>query len=97
MFTLSRRHFASGAALAALSLVAPTAFAAEVADTIYSGGPILTIDDAAPLVEAVAVKNGRIIAAGSAADVMKLKGENTKLVDLGGAPCCRASSTGMAT
>lgn len=84
MFTLSRRHFASGAALAALSLVAPTAFAAEVADTIYSGGPILTIDDAAPRVEAVAVKNGRIIAAGAASDVMKLKGDATQLRDLGG-------------
>lgn len=84
MFTLSRRHFASGAALAALALVAPSAFAAEVADTIYSGGPILTIDDANPRVEAVAVKNGRIIAAGAAADVMKLKGDATQMIDLGG-------------
>lgn len=66
MFTLSRRHFASGAALAALELVAPSAFAAGVADTTYSGGPILTIYDASPRVEAVAVKNGRIMLPGFA-------------------------------
>ena len=96
MLKITRRQLTLGAALAALVSVAPRAFAADVADIIYSGGPILTMDDAAPRAEAVAVKGGRIIAAGSAADVMKLKGENTKLVDLGGAPCCRASSTGMA-
>lgn len=84
MFTLSRRHFASGAALAALELVAPSAFAAGVADTIYSGGPILTIDDASPRVEAVAVKNGRIIASGAASDVMRLKGDATQMIDPGG-------------
>ena len=84
MLKLSRRHFTSGAAVSALVLLAPGAFAAEVADIIYSGGPIITIDDGNPRVEAVAVKGGRIIAAGASADVMKLKGDKTELVDLGG-------------
>ena len=38
-----------------------------LADKIYSGGPILTMDDANPRAEAVAVKAGRIVAVGSAA------------------------------
>ncbi len=54
----------------------------EIADTIYSGGPILTIDDANPRAEAVAVKGGRIIAVGKGSDVMSLRGETTDLFDL---------------
>ncbi|PZF76312.1 amidohydrolase [Aestuariivirga litoralis] len=84
MLKLSRRHFSAGSAVAVLALMAPAAFAAEVADVIYAGGPIHTMDDANPLVEAVAVKAGRIIAAGDAAEVMKLKGETTQTVDLAG-------------
>ena len=84
MLKLTRRQLTLGAAFGALVSVAPRAFAADPADIIYSGGTILTMDDAAPHAEAVAVKGGRIIAAGSVADVMKLKGDNTKLVDLGG-------------
>lgn len=84
MLKLSRRHFSAGTAIAVLALMAPAAFAAEVADVIYAGGPILTMDDANPLVEAVAVKSGRIIAAGEAAEVMKLKGGATQMVDLAG-------------
>jgi predicted amidohydrolase YtcJ len=84
MLKISRRHFTTGAATAALLLAAPRAFAAEEADVIYSGGTIITIDDNNPRVEAVAVKDGRIIAAGKAAEVMALKGGKTQLFDLGG-------------
>ena len=61
------------------------AFAAEdIADRIWSGGPILTMNDLAPRAEAVAEKDGEIIAVGSEAEVMKHKGEGTKLIDLKG-------------
>jgi predicted amidohydrolase YtcJ len=61
------------------------AFAAErVADRIWSGGPILTMNDLAPRAEAVAEKDGKIIAVGPADEVMKHKGEGTELVDLKG-------------
>lgn len=68
-------------------LVAGTARAqsAETADTIYSGGPILTMTDAAPRADAVAVKDGRILAVGALADVMKLKTDKTRMVNLKGA------------
>jgi predicted amidohydrolase YtcJ len=54
------------------------------ADTLYHGGPIITIDDAAPRAEAVAVKDGKILAVGTKEAVFKTKGADTKLVDLGG-------------
>ncbi|QOV91917.1 amidohydrolase [Humisphaera borealis] len=58
--------------------------AAVVADAIYTGGPIITMNDASPRVQAVAVKDGKIIAAGSLADVEKLKGAATAAIDLKG-------------
>jgi predicted amidohydrolase YtcJ len=54
------------------------------ADTIYSGGNIITINDAQPSAEAVAVKDGKILAVGNKAEVMKTAGENTRKIDLGG-------------
>jgi predicted amidohydrolase YtcJ len=56
----------------------------QTADTIYQNGSILTIDDARPKAEAVAVKDGKILAVGRKDDVLKTKGEATKLVDLTG-------------
>ena len=57
---------------------------ADTADRIWSGGPVITMNDAAMRAEAVAEKDGRIIAVGSKDDVLKLKGDSTKLIDLGG-------------
>jgi hypothetical protein len=71
-------------AVLALLVLPNLAMAQEIADTIYSGGPILTINDAAPTAEAVAVKDGRIIAVGALTDVERYKGDTTELVDLGG-------------
>jgi len=56
----------------------------QVADTIYHGGDVITIDDKNPTAEAVAIKGGKIVAVGKKADVLKLKGDNTKLIELGG-------------
>lgn len=66
--------------LAGLSLSA----LAQTADTIYHNGPILTIDDANPRAEAVAVKDGKILAVGKKDEVLKTKGDITKLIDLSG-------------
>jgi predicted amidohydrolase YtcJ len=56
----------------------------DIADTIYTGGPILTINDAQPTTEAVAVKDGRILAVGSLTDIMTYQGDGTDLFDLDG-------------
>lgn len=54
------------------------------ADTIYINGPIITINDAAPLAQAIAVRHGRIQAVGSKQDVLSQRGPQTRLVDLKG-------------
>jgi predicted amidohydrolase YtcJ len=54
------------------------------ADLILQGGKIYTLDDAQPIVEAVAVKDGKIVFAGSAQAVEEFKSEKTKIFDLKG-------------
>ena len=56
----------------------------QVADVIYSGGDIITINDSQPTVEALAIKDGKIIAVGAKVDALKHKGPATKMVDLRG-------------
>lgn len=58
--------------------------AQEVADRIWSGGPILTMNDAAMRADAVAEKGGKIIAVGPAASVMAHRGAGTQVIDLKG-------------
>jgi len=54
------------------------------ADIIFFGGDILTIDERQPSVEAVAVKDGRILFAGSQHQAFSYKDETTQSVDLQG-------------
>ena len=57
----------------------------DAAETIYTGGEIVTVNDKQPGAEALAVKGGKIVAVGTRADVEKAhKGANTVVVDLGG-------------
>lgn len=58
---------------------------ANRADTIYYGGPILTMNDDQPRAEAVAVKDGKIQAAGVRSTIeQQHKWRKTTMVDLGG-------------
>ncbi|WP_247743341.1 amidohydrolase [Shimia sp. R10_1] len=73
----------------ALALSLSTFFASPtqaqvIADTIYSDGTILTIDDASPRAEALATKDGRILAVGPLADLLAHQGESTRAYDLDG-------------
>ena len=70
--------------IALATLLLGSALAAETADKIYHNGTILTVNDALPTAEAVAVKNGKILAVGAKDEVLKSKGDATTLVDLGG-------------
>lgn len=63
----------------------PPVDAANSADTLYVNGAVVTLDDARPEAEALAVKAGRILAVGSRADLERdHKGAATRVVDLGG-------------
>ena len=68
-----------------LSLLLPVvASSAEPVDTIYHGGNIVTVDDKNPTAEALAVGRGKIIAVGTKAELLKRKGDSTRLIDLAG-------------
>jgi predicted amidohydrolase YtcJ len=54
------------------------------ADAIYHNGTVLTVNDEQPTAEAVAVREGKIVAVGAEADVLLLAGEQTRKIDLGG-------------
>ena len=58
---------------------------AIAADAIYVGGSIVTVNDAQPNAEALAVKDGTILAVGARAEIEKAhRGEKTRMVDLAG-------------
>ncbi|MBF6616072.1 MAG: amidohydrolase [Candidimonas sp.] len=65
-------------------LMMQPAFGKTVADEIWSGGPILTMNDSQPRAEAIAVKAGKIIALGSLKEVAQFQGTETRMQDLAG-------------
>ncbi|MHB1095240.1 MAG: amidohydrolase [Gemmatimonadaceae bacterium] len=69
---------------AGLSSVALAQGAAPVADLIVTNARIYTSDDTRPVVEAVAVADGKVLFAGNAAGAMALKGAATRVLDVGG-------------
>jgi len=58
---------------------------AQVADTIFYGGPILTVNAKNEEVQALAVQNGKIVALGKKDAITKQwQGDTTKIIDLKG-------------
>ena len=53
-----------------------------VADKIFNNGQIITVEDSLGIVEALAVKDGRILALGSNEDMARYQGESTETIDL---------------
>lgn len=57
---------------------------AQTADSILVNGKILTVDRNNSIVQALAIRDGRILATGSNEEVRKRADQNTKVIDLGG-------------
>jgi predicted amidohydrolase YtcJ len=55
----------------------------EPADLVLRGGRIVTLDDAMPEAEGLAVRDGVIVAVGSNADVSPYVGTSTRVIELG--------------
>ncbi len=74
--------------LVAIFLVAAlhsgAAATATEADTIFVNARVYTVEESKPWADAFAISNGRFVSVGSRADVEKLKGKKTKVIDLGG-------------
>ena len=56
----------------------------QIADKIFFNGTIYTVVNANPMVEALAVKDGRILSVGDLNSIKNLKGDSTVMVDLKG-------------
>jgi predicted amidohydrolase YtcJ len=54
------------------------------ADSVYLNGVIYTVDETNPKVEAVAVKDGLILAVGTSEEIQAYVGESTEVIDLQG-------------
>jgi predicted amidohydrolase YtcJ len=76
-------RFLPAGVLASILLAAPASFtfAAEPADLIIHNGKVVTVDAKSTVAEAVAVQGGKIVAIGTNADVLKLKGPKTHVID----------------
>jgi predicted amidohydrolase YtcJ len=68
-----------------LALLFPAAAAADdEADLVVHNAKVITLDAKSSTAEAVAARGGKIVAVGSNADVLKLKGAKTRVVDARG-------------
>jgi predicted amidohydrolase YtcJ len=68
------------ALLASLS----SASRAQIADRLLVNGKIITVDDQFTIAEALAIRGQRIVAVGTTAEIEKLKGPQTQVLDLKG-------------
>ena len=57
---------------------------ADAADLVLVNGKIVTVDDKDTEVQAIAVKDGKVVALGNDADIKKLAGPDTEVIDLEG-------------
>jgi predicted amidohydrolase YtcJ len=73
-------HFAA----AAIWLGAAIAAHAQDADVALVNGKVLTLDERGSVVEALAVRDGKVIAVGSSADIRARAGAATRIIDVGG-------------
>jgi predicted amidohydrolase YtcJ len=73
--------------IAALSLaagVAPTHAQAPAADMVLINGKVITLDDTSSILQAIAIRDGRVLAVGADEDIRKRADSRTKIIDLGG-------------
>ena len=67
-----------------IGVLGTVAAAANPADLLLINGKIITQDATSSVKEAIAIEAGRVVATGSAAELRKLAGPSTRVIDLGG-------------
>ncbi|MFN3323793.1 MAG: amidohydrolase [Bryobacteraceae bacterium] len=67
-----------------LAFLAPVVLGAQPAETIYINGRVTTVDAGGRVAEAFAVRDGRFVGVGSTAEIRKMAGPGTQVVDLKG-------------
>jgi predicted amidohydrolase YtcJ len=79
-----RKSVVNVALLVVLALIATRPASAQGTDTLLVNGKIVTVDPQFTTREALAIRDGRIVALGSTADVRRLAGPATRVIDLEG-------------
>jgi predicted amidohydrolase YtcJ len=77
-------HLVLFTALTAVVAIAPARAQVPTADTILVNGKVMTLDGASSIVEAVAIRDGKILAVGSNDDIRKRADGRANIIDLGG-------------
>jgi hypothetical protein len=79
------RHFPRCAAVLALAALAgcgtPVGAAGRAADLVVLGGTVRTLDPSRPRADALAARDGRIVALGTAEEIRRLVGPDTRVLD----------------
>jgi predicted amidohydrolase YtcJ len=70
--------------LAAALAMSAAAAVAQSPDTALVNGKIITLDERSAVADALAVRDGKIMAVGRSADIRDLAGPATRIIDLGG-------------
>ncbi len=92
---MSKKTMATGVCVLMAMVMLACGAAPEPADLVITGGRIVTLDPERPEVEAMAARGQKIIATGSAAEMAKLIGGTTEVIDLDGATPSQSLSCGV--
>lgn len=79
-----RLAFSRGCILALAVLTTPAVTRAQAPDTVLVNGKIVIVDDRFTIAQALAIKNGRIVKAGTSAEITALTGPSTRTIELAG-------------
>jgi predicted amidohydrolase YtcJ len=71
------------AGLAAALGIVPAHAQAPPADTVLVNGKVITLDDASSIVQAVAIRDAKVLAVGTNADIRQRADAHTNVIDLG--------------
>lgn len=80
----SSRQAESLGPLGLLILLCAVGLQAQTADLVLHNGKIVTLESSAPRVEALAARDGKIVAVGTNQQIQRYVGANTKVIDLAG-------------
>jgi len=79
---MQHARFANAIIIVVLGIATPAV--AQQPDTVLVNGKIVTVDRSSSIREALAIRDGRILALGTSADIRRLAGNGTRIVDLQG-------------
>lgn len=82
--THMRRGAIVGVLVSAVLAGGPVDSQTPAADVVFVNGSVLTVDARDTVREAIAVRGAKIVAVGTTAEIRRLAGERTQLIDLAG-------------